>query len=122
MSITEYFSRDHDRLDELFRQFKLYKTENPSLAKEYFLNFYEGLQRHIRLEEDILFPILESKLKMSGEGPTRVMRIEHEAIKNILERLREDWSNGQSLHCENEDLLTAVLLPHNEKEEQGRGG
>ena len=52
-TITEFFEKDHDQLDELFKTFQKLKRSDFSNAKEAFEAFKFGLQRHIVWEEDL---------------------------------------------------------------------
>ncbi len=87
-TITNYYETDHDRLDELFRQFQKYKRIDYPRAKQFFVQFKFGLQRHIVWEEEILFPMFEQKTGMPG-GPTEVMRMEHLQIGQFLEAVHQ---------------------------------
>jgi len=115
-TINEHYTQDHERLDELFHQFRKVKSSDQALAKNNFTQFKSGLEQHMVWEEEILFPSFETKFGQMG-GPTAVMRWEHQEIRKYLgaisEKLaQEDWQT------EAEELgLTSVLCPHNHKEE-----
>src|SRR5690348_904548 len=83
-TISRFFQGDHDRLDALLQSFQTLKRHNFSKAKEAFMQFKSGLERHIRWEEEILFPLWEDKTGMSDGGPTFVMRQEHRRIEEQL--------------------------------------
>jgi len=118
-SITRYLSWDHDRLDVLLGESTRH-VENGDIAQArlLFLAFDEGVRRHIRMEEELLFPLFESRTGMRN-GPTVVMRAEHRLIEVELTRMRQGLEAGDAaayatglanLHC--------AMLPHNVKEEQ----
>ena len=115
--ISSYFERDHDRLDNLFREFKRLKYTNFLQAKEYFVAFKFGLQRHIIWEEEILFPLFEKKTGMVNAGPTFVMRLEHKEIGKILEEIHTKVKESNPETEREEELLIATLGLHNTKEE-----
>ena len=47
--------------------------------------FIFGLRRHIRMEEDHLFPLFEDRSRIpAGSGPTAMMRVEHQEIEATL--------------------------------------
>lgn len=81
-----------------------------------FGEFKAGLERHIVWEEEILFPSFEKRFGHL-DGPTAVMRREHQEINkwlnDIAQKLKQDdWKT------EDEELgLRTVLCPHNQKEE-----
>lgn len=112
--ISEFMEEDHDRLDSLFADFQKLRRQDPTKAQELFLEFSEGLRRHITWEDDDLFPLFEGQTKLLG-GPTAIMRLEHLRIKDYLTKIEcymgddtAEWETG----------LAATLHPHNMKEEQ----
>lgn len=116
MKISEYFEKDHDRLDELFRNFREWKSKDYPKAKEYFVAFKYGLQRHIIWEEDILFPLFEERTG-SSQGPTMVMRQEHRQIGEKLEAIHLKVKEADPDSEREENSLLEVLAMHNMKEE-----
>jgi len=115
-AITAFFEADHDRLDLLFQSYLQLKKDNHAEASSYFAEFLRGLRRHIVWEEDVLFPFFEQASGIQ-EGPTRVMRHEHQMISAILNRMHEKvCSADPSTDAEAVELL-AVLGSHNQKEE-----
>jgi regulator of cell morphogenesis and NO signaling len=116
-TITSFYERDHDRLDELFRQFQHHKRIDYAKAKPFFRDFKFGLQRHILWEEEILFPFFEQKTGMAG-GPTEVMRMEHLQIGAALEAIHDMVKRQDPESDEQEHRLLQLLSAHNLKEEQ----
>jgi regulator of cell morphogenesis and NO signaling len=116
-SIAEYFEADHDRLDGLFVNFQRFKHSDYSRAKECFVQFKFGLQRHIIWEEEILFPLFEKKLGLHDIGPTAVMRNEHQQIGKCLESIHKKVQESDPESDREEKELLEVLKQHNLKEE-----
>jgi len=116
--ITDYFQADHDRLDELFEDFKRFKRTDYCRAKECFVQFKFGLQRHIIWEEEILFPLFENKTGMRDFGPTAVMRNEHREIGKRLEDIHQKVQKSNPESDQEETALLEILQLHNQKEEQ----
>ena len=90
---------------------------HPATLMQTFATFVAGLTRHIRLEDEVLFPRFERVTGMTS-GPTTVMRQDHRLIEKVLAGLTEaldarDRSGFAALHGE----LLAILGPHNHKEE-----
>ncbi len=116
-TVTEYLSWDHDRLDALLQSVRTWveggKWEH---AQRTFAEFDRGLDRHIRLEEEILFPLFEARTGMTG--PTTVMREEHQLIRGALAVLAAaiGKADASGFHA-GLAALASVLPPHNEKEE-----
>jgi len=116
ISISEYFAKDHDRLDDLFKNFQHWKHSDYRRAKEFFVAFKFGLQRHIVWEEEILFPLFEKKTGMQF-GPTYVMRNEHKEIAAHLESIHKKVQKTDPSSDREEQKLLEVLGAHNQKEE-----
>lgn len=115
--VTQFFSVDHERLDFLFRMYQKNKQNQRYKAVLLFDKFSEGLKRHIRWEEELLFPMFEKATGINGSGPTMVMRHEHDKIRAMLDEISESLKNDD--HSEAlEKALSELLLLHNEKEEQ----
>jgi hemerythrin-like domain-containing protein len=117
-TVMSYLAADHDRLDRLFLDaVRLVGADDFTGAGAKLAIFVAGLTRHIRLEDEVLFPRFEQATAMTS-GPTAVMRREHRLIENVLTGLTEalegrDRAKFDALHGE----LVAILEPHNEKEE-----
>jgi regulator of cell morphogenesis and NO signaling len=116
-SISHYYEADHDRLDDLFKNFQALKRSEFLRAKEFFVAFKFGLQRHIIWEEKILFPFFEEKTGIYSGGPTAVMRLEHRQIGEHLEAIHKKVQKADPNSDEEEKMLLAVLSVHNMKEE-----
>jgi uncharacterized protein (DUF2249 family) len=117
--VNEALSWDHDRLDQLDRSvFEARKAGDYAAAGSAFAEFELGLRRHIRFEEEILFPEFEERTGLPPHGgPTGVMRAEHREIEAILEGLRGAvTAPGPAAETLHDDLMR-VLGWHNEKEE-----
>jgi iron-sulfur cluster repair protein YtfE (RIC family) len=116
-SVTAYLSWDHDRLEGLLNEASL-KVDSGRLkeARESYRAFESGLSRHIRMEEELLFPVFEARMGMAG--PTAVMRLEHREIEKAMKIMREglEEEDPQAFR-KGLDFLGTVLPDHNSKEE-----
>ena len=112
---------DHDRLDVLLDETgTALSAGGLAEARRLFGEFRTGLLRHIRMEEEILFPAFEQATGMFQGGPTEVMRLEHREIQRILESMRARFEGAGVTPGDFEALrqsLLAVLTDHNAKEE-----
>ena len=117
-TISRYFEQDHDRLDTLFNTFQQHKRSDFAKAKEAFVEFKIGLQRHIVWEEDILFPKWEENSGMAEGGPTQVMRTEHRLIGDCLEAIHQKVHEHNPDSDREEGRLLELLKSHNMKEER----
>jgi iron-sulfur cluster repair protein YtfE (RIC family) len=117
-TISKFFEKDHDELDELFKTFQKLKRSDFPKAKEAFEAFKSGLQRHIVWEEDLLFSLWENKTGMSDSGPTPVMRNEHRQIGQLLEAIYGKVAEQNPDSDKEEQALLDILGSHNRKEER----
>lgn len=117
-TITTLYAEDHDRLDELFKTFQTSKRSDFAKAKDAFKEFKVGLQRHIVWEEELLFPMWEEKTGMIEDGPTPVMRFEHEQIKQLLDAIYRKVESQDLTSDQEEQALLNLLGSHNRKEEK----
>lgn len=116
-SITSYFEADHERLDGLFKTFQSLKRTDFPKARQAFVDFKTGLQRHIVWEEEILFPVFEAKTGVRDQGPTSVMRLEHREIGAALEAVHRKVKDKNPESDGEETGLISLLSDHNRKEE-----
>lgn len=116
-TVLSFMGEDHDRLGNIFKEFKTVKNANKNKARNLFHEFKIGLQKHIVWEEEILFPLFENKTGMHDTGPTAIMRMEHRKIKDFLERIHSNLIDGSTQTGDLEEGLIEVLTEHNNKEE-----
>lgn len=117
--VAEYLQQDHRRLDGLLDEaIALVRGGDFARARGFFKEFVDGLRRHIRMEEEVLFPAFEQATGMHGFGPTQVMRLEHLEITAILDALARslEVEDGKDFD-ERVGRLHVVLGDHNRKEE-----
>jgi iron-sulfur cluster repair protein YtfE (RIC family) len=117
-TISGFFQHDHERLDALLQSFHTLKHQDFSNAKEAFRQFKSGLERHIRWEENLLFPLWEEKTGMFDAGPTVVMRHEHRRIEEQLQAIDRNVAEENMDDAQAEQALLALLAAHNLKEER----
>jgi iron-sulfur cluster repair protein YtfE (RIC family) len=117
-SVTRYLAWDHDRLDGLLAETTRSVDDGELVhARSIFDAFERGMRRHIRVEEDILFPLFEAKTGVR-RGPTATLREEHRAILAGLNRMRQALDIGDAAeYSDGLSGLHALLGPHNLKEE-----
>lgn len=118
-SISEYLEHDHLRLDGmLFEVERLLAEGALAHARERLAEFCCGLDRHITVEEEILFPHFEQATGLTN-GPTTVMRTEHVEIRRWMANAAAALADGQTTaFADAVGRLKGVLMPHNMKEER----
>ena len=75
------------------------------------------MERHFQMEETVLFPTFE---EISGmrQGPTKVMRMEHQQMRNLLARMSEALSSRDREEImEVGETMMILMQQHNVKEE-----
>ncbi|MDE2008840.1 MAG: hemerythrin domain-containing protein [Candidatus Omnitrophica bacterium] len=116
-NILGFYGHDHDVLDNYFKEFQTLKNQDYARARASFRAFKFGLQRHILWEDQILFPVFETRTGMKDRGPTAVMRQEHILIKEALEALHQKVRRNDPDSGNEEEALIDLLSRHNQKEE-----
>lgn len=118
--VNEYLSWDHRRLESILAAVELHVASAAfKEAGARFAEFSCGLNRHILMEERILFPAFEKSIGMRDGGPTMVMMVEHQEIKRLLgEVAAAIRDRAQHRFVTAADGLRSVLGEHNAKEEQ----
>ena len=117
-TVTECLTADHRRLDAIVPEVEsAAKAGRLEDAASAFARFAEGLDRHIRAEEELLFPAFEEATGLAG-GPTQVMRIEHVELRRRMTEISSALGAGDaSAALRGLHGLTALLSEHNLKEE-----
>ena len=119
MIISNYMKEEHRECDTLFAEAeKAIATENWEDANEKFLAFANETLTHFKKEEETLFPAFEAQTGMT-EGPTQVMRYEHEQVRNLIGNMAEALENQDKDACLSlSESMMILLQQHNMKEEQ----
>lgn len=117
-TISACLEADHRRLDALLREVARGVGEAAfDQAQSGYAAFRTGLDLHIQVEEEVLFPAFERESGMTG-GPTQVMRIEHVQIREAMEEADRALHAGDAAAFERVRAgLEDVLSDHNMKEE-----
>jgi len=119
MIITQYMRDEHRACDELFADAEKSVIDGDfGKAKDQFLLFADETLRHFKKEEEALFSTFE-KLTGNAEGPTRVMRFEHEQVRGLLGKMAQSVENtDKDAYLSLAESMMILLQQHNMKEEQ----
>jgi len=119
MIITNYMRSEHRACDELFADAEKSVIDgNFTKAEEQFLLFANETLKHFKKEEDELFVVFES-ITGNSEGPTRVMRFEHEQVRGVIGKMAGAIeSKDKDAYLSLAESLMILLQQHNMKEEQ----
>ncbi len=118
--LKAFFALDHRRCDEKWAEVEsAAQAGDMQLAKESWGAFQGEMLRHLRMEEEVMFPAFERATGMTDAGPTFVMRSEHEQMRGLIEQMgaavdEDDFDEVVDLG----DTLLMLVQQHNQKEEQ----
>jgi len=119
MIISNYMKAQHRECDEIFTAAEKSVIDgNFEQAEKQFLLFADDTLKHFKREEESLFPTFE-EISGSSEGPTQVMRYEHEQIRGLIGNMAkaiEEKDTDAFLSVA--ESMMIMLQQHNMKEEQ----
>jgi hemerythrin-like domain-containing protein len=117
--LKEFFTLDHRRCDEMWAEVEAAAQAGDVEAKKESWRTFQGeMLRHLRMEEEVMFPAFEQATGMTDGGPTFMMRSEHEQMRGLIEQMgaaadRDDYDELVDLG----DTLLMLIQQHNQKEE-----
>jgi hemerythrin-like domain-containing protein len=117
--LSERMVDDHNRCDALLLAALSKVGEcDWEQASPAFDRFHTALNRHLTMEESVLFPTIEKVLK-DGEGLFDLLRAEHARLKLILLRMQDAVRvNGRSNFLLHSDSFAMLMHAHSIKEEE----
>lgn len=119
MVFSTPMANDHHYCDELFAAAEqAVEGEQWQGAAEAHKRFLDSMERHFRAEEELLFPAFEQASGMS-EGPTSVMRHEHQQMRSLFAQMEAALAaQGSEEYLGASETLLIMMQQHNAKEEQ----
>ena len=118
-AIADYFAAGHRACDEVFATAEdAAQTGDLAGCQARFQQFHAAIERHFQQEEQGLFPAFE---QASGNtmGPTRVMRLEHQQMRETLAGISNALAGGDLEEFLGQaETLLILMQQHNIKEEQ----
>lgn len=117
-NLIEFFTHDHRTCDESWLAVETAADNADSAATSAaFTQFKTEMLRHFNMEESVLFPAFEDATGMT-QGPTTVMRMEHEQMRGLLSQMADAAAGGDFENLTDlGDTLLMVIGQHNAKEE-----
>jgi iron-sulfur cluster repair protein YtfE (RIC family) len=118
-TISEYLGGDHRDCDVLFATAETVCAQRdwPRCGAA-FAGFRTAMERHLGMEEQVLFPTFEDATG-SSQGPTQVMRLEHEQMRELFESMAEAVARQDApQYLGLSETLLVLMQQHNMKEEQ----
>ncbi len=117
-TLLEFMQIHHGQCDQLYAD-----GENSLLDEQMeesvgqITTFLSEMERHFLMEETVLFPTFEDISGMR-QGPTQVMRMEHQQIRNLLARMSDAVTRMERDEIlEVGETLLILMQQHNMKEE-----
>ena len=117
-TLLEFMQIHHGQCDQLYAD-----GENSLLDEQMeegvgqITTFFSEMERHFLMEETVLFPTFEDISGMR-QGPTQVMRMEHQQIRNLLARMSDAVTRmDRDEILEVGETLLILMQQHNMKEE-----
>ena len=119
MIISQFMIQEHRNCDTLFAAAEQATAKaNWEEAEVQFLAFSNETLRHFQREEEELFPAFEAQTG-SSEGPTQVMRYEHEQVRGLIGKMATALeSQDTDAYLSLSESMMILLQQHNMKEEQ----
>jgi len=88
------------------------------VGEKRFLAFANETLTHFKKEEEELFPTFEAQTG-NTQGPTQVMRFEHEQVKGLIGKMAEVLEKkDRDAYLSLAESMMILLQQHNMKEEQ----
>lgn len=117
--ISDFLSNDHAHCDDLFVVAEnAVEATDWAIAQSAFASFQDATLCHLAREEVILFPAFETTTGMVS-GPTQVMRMEHDEMRDTLSAMADSLSRHDSAQFLGlSETLLMLMRQHNLKEEQ----
>jgi len=119
MSISNYLTNEHRLCDDTFAKAESAAANGDFVkTKEEFLKFADETLLHFKKEEEEFFPMFE-ELTGSSDGPTAVMKYEHEQVRGLMGKMAEAVeSEDKDAYLSLAESMMILLQQHNMKEEQ----
>ncbi|MBP6163489.1 MAG: hemerythrin domain-containing protein [Aliarcobacter sp.] len=118
-TISSFLTTDHRACDEEFADMEnAVASGDWDLSAEKLNKFITDLLHHFDMEEKVMFPTFEDVTGMI-QGPTMIMRMEHDQMRQLLNALQEDLEKKDKNHFFGvSESLMMLMQQHNMKEEQ----
>lgn len=117
--IKDYMTDDHRRCDDRFAAAEQAVSDGDwDAGQTQFDAFRTSMESHFDMEEAVLFPEFEEATGMT-DGPTVVMRSEHEEMRRLFEQMAMAMdARYEDEYLDAAETLLLLMQQHNMKEEQ----
>jgi hemerythrin-like domain-containing protein len=116
---TLSLAHDHERLWALLvAAADSLEAGRPKTARRRFRAFREAFERHVRVEEEVLFPLFEVRVGLVG-GPTVLMRDEHRQMADRVQTMAQAVETAdQTAFASARKAFSETFRRHTAKEER----
>jgi hemerythrin-like domain-containing protein len=117
-SVTGYLACDHHRLGEGLQSVSSAVASGRfEEAIAGYQRYESDLQRHLRVEEELIFPVFEARSGLTS-GPTDALRNEHRQVRMALVLMRRGLRHRDATaYGDGVRFLESVFPDHNAREE-----
>lgn len=118
-SISNFMTQDHRLCDDGYAAAEeMVAAGQWDEADGNWTRFRNDMDAHFRKEEDCLFPAFEARTG-NTQGPTAVMRMEHEQMRSLISEMNEAIAaRNADTFLGLAETLMILTQQHNMKEEQ----
>jgi iron-sulfur cluster repair protein YtfE (RIC family) len=104
MDIIEALKEDHKKVQAMFEQLEKTTTAASKTRVEVLAKLESDLRKHMKFEEDVLYPEIKAAANKEGRELTNEAYAEHEAALTTLTRLKEEQTS--------DEMWKACRAPH----------
>jgi hemerythrin-like domain-containing protein len=117
--LSEVFRRDHQRLEQIIAEVeRRVATREWTQALAGFTSFREGIERHMAVEEQRLFPVAEVDDVPARTALTATLRKGHRDLRVFFDELQDAIAaRDEEEFRQTAATMRALLRLHDEKEE-----
>ncbi len=117
--LATVLERYHDRIDDLFLDIARLVDDGDLDGAGRALGAFRALvESHIRVEEDLLFPLFDARLSAAGR-PLAVMILEHRRIEGEIAEVADALAHGEVTRFrDGHHRLLTMMSTHMDKEER----
>lgn len=119
-SFSGLLSNEHHRLEALWTDARSTLENGAPVERTAPVEALgKELRRHIRDEEEVLFPAFEERTGMKTGGPTTVMRMEHRQMEALVRDMITTLGRGgdSAQVVERANAFSSLMESHDKKEE-----
>jgi hemerythrin-like domain-containing protein len=117
-SVQDYLEADHRVMSGIMDGVEAMLDDGEvERAGAHFADLDALLRSHIRIEDEVLFPVFDARTRLWG--PTQVMLMEHRRVEQLLTEIGAALDEGAATSAAAKlQALRALLVEHGRKEER----